>query len=74
MLNTGVQVTEENKERVYRILKNLIVTEKLLMVLAFSFISIISSLSLELPMWFLPLFLISIFGSIILYAVKLVKA
>ena len=71
--NTGVQVTDQNKERVYRILKNLIGTEKLLMVAVFIFITINSSLSKPLPIWFLPIFLLLVFGSIILFIIKLVK-
>jgi uncharacterized membrane protein len=72
--NTGVQITEQNKERVYRILKDLIETEKVLMVAVFVFITINSSLSKGLPMWFLPVFLILMFGSLILFILKLVKA
>lgn len=71
--NTGVQVTKQNKEQVFRILKNLIGTVKVWMVSAFTFITINSSLSKALPMWFLPVFLFLVFGSIILFIVKLVK-
>lgn len=72
--NTGVQLTEQNKERVYRILKNFIGTEKVLMVAIFTFITINSSLSKSLPTWFLPVFLIIMFGSVILFIFKLVRA
>ncbi len=71
--NTGVQVTEENKERVYRILKNMISTEKLLMVAVFIFLTINSSFSIGLPIWFLPVFLILMFGSLILFIISLIK-
>jgi uncharacterized membrane protein len=72
--NTGIQITQTNKERVYGILKNLLVTEKLLMVAAFCFITVNSSLSKGLPVWFLPVFLLLIFGSIIFFIIKLMKA
>lgn len=71
--NTGVQVTEQNKERVYRVLKNLVGTEKMLMVAVFIYLTLNSSFSKELPMWFLPVFLILIFGSLIWFILKLVK-
>lgn len=71
--NTGIEVTEQNKERVYRILKNLLQTIKLLMVVVFSYITINSSLAKELPIWFVPVFLIAMFGSIIFFIIKLVK-
>lgn len=72
--NTGIEVTEQNKERVYRILKNLLQTVKLCTVAVFSFLTINSSLSKELPMLFLPIFLISMFGPMIFFIIKLVKA
>jgi uncharacterized membrane protein len=72
--NTGVQINEKNKDKVYRILKNLLITEKLLIVSVFTFITINQSLSKELPVWFLPVFLLLIFGSLILFIIKLIKA
>jgi uncharacterized membrane protein len=72
--NTGVRVTEENKERVYRILKNMVGTVKLLMVCSFTFISINEVSSRALPVWFLPVFLILIFGPVIFFIIKLIKS
>lgn len=72
--NTGVQVTKENQELVYRLLKNMLGTQKLLMVTVFSFITINSSLSKELPMWFLPAILLLFFGSLIFFIIKLMQA
>lgn len=72
--NTGVTVTEENKERVYRIIKNMISTMKLTVVAVFVFITINSSQEKSLPIWFLPVFLILMFGPMIYFIVKLVKA
>jgi uncharacterized membrane protein len=72
--NTGVEVTEENRERVYQILKNMIGVLKLVMVTAFSFIAFNSSLAKALPVWFTPVFLFLCFGSIIFFVVKLIRA
>ncbi|HMM05582.1 MAG TPA: DUF1648 domain-containing protein [Clostridiales bacterium] len=72
--NTGVRVTEENKKRVYRILKNMIVTLKLTVVAIFVFLAVNSASASQLPLWFLPAFLILIFGSIIFFGIKLSRA
>lgn len=71
--NTGVKVTEQNQELVYRLLKNMLGTEKLIMVSVFSFITINSTLSQGMPIWFLPVFLGLIFGSLIYFIIRLVK-
>lgn len=71
--NTGVAVTEENRERVYRVLKNMMSTLKLIVVAVFVYLTINSSKSVSLPVLFLPVFLILMFGSIIFFIVKLVK-
>lgn len=52
--NTGVTVTEENKERVYRVIRNMLSTLKIIMVVVFVSLSINSSLSAPLPVWFTP--------------------
>ena len=72
--NTGVTVTEENRERVYRIAKNMLSTVKLIMVVNFVYLTFNSSKATPLPVWFLPVFLGAIFGSLIFFIVKLVKA
>lgn len=72
--NTGVHVTAENKERVYKILRAMLDTLQLLISAVFSFLIINSSLSNTLPVWFLPSFLLLLFGSILFFSVKLVSA
>ena len=72
--NTGIQITEANRERVYRILKNLIGTVKTIVVVMFIFITLNQSLSKPFPQWFLPVFLILMFGTILLFILKLIKA
>ncbi|WMJ86018.1 DUF1648 domain-containing protein [Anaerocolumna sp. MB42-C2] len=71
--NVGIQVTEQNKERVYRLLKNMIVTEKGVIAAVFVFITVKSALAEPLPIWFLPVFLILLFGSIGISINKLMK-
>lgn len=71
--NTGVTVTEKNKERVYRLLKSMIAGMKLIMVLAFTFIQINSIRGTTLPSYFTALFLILVFGEIIFYIVRLIR-
>lgn len=72
--NTGIHVTGENKERVYNILRTMLDTLQLLISAVFSFLIINSSLSNALPVWFLPAFLLLLFGSILFFGVKLVGA
>ncbi|WP_326839090.1 DUF1648 domain-containing protein [Clostridium aromativorans] len=71
--NTGVQVTEQNKEKVYRILKTMIGTIKLLMVSVFSYLTLHSTTGEKLSSLFLPVVLILIFGSIMFFIFQLAK-
>lgn len=71
--NTGVTVTEENCARVYRILKNMIEVIKMLMLAVFASITVLSSLVLRLPIWYLGVFLLAVFGSIAFFLVQLRK-
>jgi len=71
--NTGVTVTEENKERVYRVIRNMLSTLKIIMILVFVFLTINSSLSTPLPVWFTPTYIILIFGTLILFIIRLIK-
>ena len=71
MWNTGVKITKENKDRIYRILKNLMKTSKLFVVVIFTFITIVSAMAKPLPIWFTPASLTLLFGSLIYYGIKL---
>lgn len=71
--NTGVTITEENKNRVYRILKDMLKTIKLIVVAVFTYLTINSAIAIPLSAWFLPVFLILTFGSLIFFIGKLVK-
>ncbi|BAL00505.1 hypothetical protein OBV_33060 [Oscillibacter valericigenes Sjm18-20] len=72
--NTGITVTEGNKERIYPIIGNMLGTMKLSLVSVFVFLTINSALAKELPAWFLPAVVILIFGSIVYFIAKLIKA
>ncbi|GAA0266053.1 hypothetical protein GCM10008922_26470 [Faecalicatena contorta] len=71
--NTGVEVTRENKVRIFRIIKNMIVTMKLVMVLTFVFLSFYSALTKPLPAWFLPVDMILVFGPMAFFLIQLYR-
>ena len=71
--NTGVRITEENRAQVYRLLKNLIAWVKMITLSIFGSLTVISSLSLNLPIWFLLVFLVLLFGIIAYYIVRLTR-
>ena len=70
--NTGVRVTEDNKERVYRTIKNMLSTMKIIIVAIFSYLTINSAQGLSLSAWFLPVFLLLIFGTLTLFIIRLI--
>jgi len=72
--NTGVNVTEENKEKVYRILKSMLGTVKLLTVAVFAYLTVNSAMAKPSPVLFLPIFLSLMSGSMIFFIVKLITA
>lgn len=71
--NTGVEITRENQERIFRILKNMIVTMKLIMVLTFVFLSIYSALAKPLPSWFLPVDMVLVFGPMAFFLIQIYR-
>lgn len=71
--NTGVQVTEENKRRVYRVLKYMIKSMKLLMVAAFSYLTFNSISGKPLSGWFTLISLGIIFGDLFFWIWRLFK-
>ena len=71
--NTGVRVTEENRAEVFRLLKNMIACVKMITLSIFSCLTVLSSLARNLPMWFLLVFLVLLFGTIAYYIVKLTR-
>ena len=73
MWNTGVKITEENGERVYRTLKYMIKTLKMIVVIDFTFIAACSFTGRSLPIWFTLVFLVLVFGDLIFWVVRLNK-
>ena len=71
--NTGVRITEENRSEVYRLLKNLIAVVKMFVLLMFGSLTVISSLGLNLPVWYVLGFLALLFGTITYFIVRLTR-
>ena len=71
--NTGVKITEENRTVVYRLLKSLIAVVKMMTLLMFGSLSVISSLCIRLPIWFLLAYLVILFGAIAYFIVRITR-
>ena len=69
--NTGVKITEENEERVYRTLKYLMETLKLIVVADLSYMTINSLMGKSLSGWFTMIVLVAVFGNLIFWIVRL---
>lgn len=72
--NTSVTVTRTNAEKVYGVLKNMIVTMKLVLVLIFAYISIWTAMGRNLGAWFLPVSLALTFVPVIIFSILLSRA
>ncbi len=72
--NTSVAVTRANAGKVYSVLKNMIVTMKLVLVLVFSYLSIWPATGRNIGVWFLPVSLALTFVPIIIFGILLSKA
>ena len=71
--NTGVEVTTQNKEKVYRILKYMLKTLKTLTALIFAYLIVNSLQGTPLPGWFTPVTLILVFGDMAFWMVLLYR-
>lgn len=71
--NTGVKVTVENRVRIYRILKNMLGTIKIIIIALFSYMTVATSLAVKLPVWFTIVTLVLVFGDITFWLVKLYR-
>ena len=72
--NTGVKITEENRERVYALLGHLLSTLKFLICALFVWITVWSAQAKPLPEWFLPTALGAVFGDMIWWLVRVFRA
>lgn len=71
--NTGVQVTPENRVRVYRILKYMVKTLKFAMTLVFTFLIFNTVAGTPLPGWFTLVYLILIIGDLAFWLIRLYR-
>ena len=72
--NTGVEITRKNSEKVYRLLKYLIRTSKLIMTAVFSTLIIFPSMEKPLQGWFTPVYLILLTGNAVFWLIRIFLA
>ena len=72
--NTGVEITRKNSEKVYRLLKYLIRTSKLIMTAVFSTLIIFPAMEKPLPGWFTPVYLILLTGNAVFWLIRIFLA
>lgn len=68
--NIPVEITEENREFVYRNVKTMLSLLKLEVITTFTYITYCNINTISLGVWFLPVELILIFGTLIYFVVK----
>jgi len=71
--NIPVEITEENREFVYRNVKTMLSLLKLEVITTFTYITYCNINTISLGVWFLPVELILIFGTLIYFIVKVSK-
>lgn len=71
--NTGVSVTAENKDRVYRILKNMLKIIKMEIIVIFCYLIYNTTTLYNLPKWFVPIFLVLLFSTMLISFIVLIK-
>ena len=71
--NTGVSVTAENKDRVYRILKSMLKIIKMEIIVIFCYLIYNTTTLYNLPKWFVPVFLVFLFSTMLISFIVLIK-
>lgn len=71
--NTGIEVTDENREQVYATLLHLLSSLKFIIVCIFTYLTIKGIFSLQLPVWFTPVYLLLVFGNMGYWIWRLLK-
>ena len=71
--NTGVSVTAENKDRVYRILKNMLKIIKMEIIVIFCYLIYNTTTLYNLQKWFVPVFLVLLFSTMLISFIVLIK-
>jgi len=69
--NTGITLTEANRDEVYRLLKSMIALVKMFVLLMFASLTVLSSFAFNLPIWYILGFLMVVFGTIAVCIVRL---
>lgn len=72
--NSDIKMTEKNREQVYALLGHLLSTLKLLVIAMFTWIILWCALTMPLPAWFLPIVLGAVFGDMVYWLVRLIRA
>ena len=71
--NVPVKITDENKETVYLSTKDLLIIMKVEILMSFFYINYHTVTAQPLPITFLPVFLIVIFGTIIFFTRRIIR-
>lgn len=69
--NTGVKITKKNKEKVYRLIKYLIGTSKLILISVFTLLIVFSTLAKPLPLWFAGIYLTILIADMAFWLVRI---
>ena len=69
--NTGVKITKTNKEKVYRLIKYLIGTSKLILITVFTLLIVFSTLAKPLPLWFAGIYLTILIADMAFWLVRI---
>ena len=71
--NTGVERTPANAAVVNRIIKDMLNVMEAGMAILFSYMMIVPAMGIAMGVWFMPVFLIIIFGTIIITVVRFIR-
>ena len=71
--NVPVKLTDENRERVYTVTRSLLCVLKLVLLVTFTFIEINMIKMQPLGAWFLFFIMAGVFGSTIVFIIKIIK-
>lgn len=71
--NTGVTITLENKERVYRLIKNMLKILKLEIIIIFCYLIFVTTTLVNIPSYFILVSLVMMFTTMIVFGIMLIK-
>ena len=70
----GIKITEENGARLYKIMRRMLSTIKLITVTALVYLTLHTTFATSLPVWFTPVFLFICLGPVLYFTVRLYRA